>query len=258
MRLAEYLRAIGVEAPAPPTLETLRRLHVAHLRTFLFENLEIQRDGTVRTDLESIEQKFLGGAGGYCFEQNTLFGAVLRELGFKVDTILGRVGPPDRRFLNHLLLRVEIDGTPWLADVGFGAEGILEPLPIADGTRVAQAGITYTLRRDGHHWMLTMQCDDIVWDMYEFGDAPHTAADIALANYYTCTHPDSAFRRKLTIQRATAEERLILRPTVITRYRDGVRTETPIKPSEVRAKARELFGIDLGEAPLVFEKYGGD
>ena len=255
MRLSEYLKTIGLESPLPPTLDTLRRLHVAHLRTFLFENLEIQRHGSVRTDVESIERKFLGGAGGYCFEQNTLFAAVLREIGFRVDTILGRVGPPGNRFLNHLLLRVEIDGRPWLADVGFGAEGILEPIPIVDGARDVQAGISYALRREGHHWMLTMQCGDITWEMYEFGDAPHTPADIALANYYTSTHPESAFRRKLTIQRVTAEERLILRPTVITRYRDGVRTDIPIDRSQVRAKARELFGIDLGDGPLVFESY---
>jgi N-hydroxyarylamine O-acetyltransferase len=90
-------------------------------------------------------------------------------------------------------------------------------------------------------------------DQYEFSEAPFTAGDVEIANYYTSTHPASIFRHTLTIQRATPEERLILRPKVITRYRDGVRTDTPIEASEVRKYARELFGIELGEEKLLFE-----
>jgi N-hydroxyarylamine O-acetyltransferase len=229
----------------------LRRLHVAHLSTFVFENLTIQRGGIVRTDLSSIEEKFLGGAGGYCFEQNTLFGAALRELGFTALPILGRVGSPERRALNHLVLRVEIDEQPWLADVGFGAEGILEPIPISDGTHVRQSGIEYSLRRDGHHWHLYM----LDQHMYEFGDAPHAAGDIEMANWYTSTHPDSIFRKSFTIQKLTPHERVILRPKVMTRYVDGVRTDVPVESAaDVRRLARELFGIDIGDAPLLFER----
>lgn len=254
MRLSDYLSRVGLKPPLPPTLHSLRRLHVAHLGAFVFDNLEIQRGGVVQTDLDSIERKFLGGTtGGYCFEQNTLFGAVLRELGYDVSPILGRVGSPERRALNHLVLRVEIDGQPWLADVGFGAEGLLEPLLIADGSEATQAGLSYTMRREGHHWILSMHCGDMSEQLYEFGDAPHTAGDIEIANYYTSTHPQSVFRRRLTIQRATPEERVILRTTMITRYRNGVRYDTPIEPSQVRAAARELFGIELGDAPLLFE-----
>ena len=254
MRLSDYLARLGIEPPLNPTLDALRRLHIAHLRTFVFENITIQRYGDIRTDLDSVERKFLDGKlGGYCFEQNTLFGGALRELGFNVATILGRVGSPERRALNHLVLRVEIDRTAWLADVGFGGQGLLEPIPIADGTRVVQGGLAYSLRRDDHHWILSMHCGDESEQLYEFGDAPHTPGDIEIANYYTSTNPASVFRRSLTIQRVTPEERIILRPTMITRYRNGERTDTPIDPSQVRAYARELFGIELGEERLLFE-----
>ena len=254
MRIDEYLSRLGMQRPLAPTLETLRRIHVAHLREFPFDNLEIQRHGRIRTDLESIESKFLSGTtGGYCFEQNTLLAAALNELGFNVSQVLGRVGPIGRRALNHLVLRVEIDGQWWLADVGFGGEGPLEPLLITEGPAVVQDGIAYSFRRDGHHWTLSMHCGDSNEELYEFGDAPHTAADIEVANYYTSTHPSSPFRRTLTIQRITPEERVILRTTIVTRYRNGIRTDTPIEPSQVRHYARELFGIDLGDAPLLFE-----
>jgi N-hydroxyarylamine O-acetyltransferase len=255
MPLDDYLGRLGLARPLPPTLETLRRLHVAHLGAFTFDNLEIQRRGEIRVDAESVERKFLGGlAGGYCFEHNTLFGAVLRELGFPVTMHLGRVGPPDRRSLNHMFLLVDLDGEKWIADVGFGAEGPLEPLPLRDGMQAEQASITYTLHRDAHHWQLSMRCGDWSEPMYEFTDAPHTAGDIEIANYYTATHPASVFRHTLTIQRTTPDERIILRTRMVTRYRDGARTDTPIEPAQIRQLARELFGIDVGEASLLFEQ----
>ena len=256
MHLENYLTRVGLTQPLPPTAETLRRLHVAHQAAFMFHNLGIQRRGEVRVDVDSVEQKFLAGhdGGGYCFEQNTLFAAVLRELGFHVTTLLGRVGPPDKRALNHMLLRVEIDGHPWLADVGFGAEGPLEPIALIDGARVTQDGIDYSLRRDAHHWILTMHYGEIDDELYEFTEAPHTTGDVEIANYYTSTYPGSIFRHTMTIQRSTPGERVILRPKMITRYRDGVRTDTPIEPGQLRQYARELFGIELGEEKLLFEE----
>ena len=253
MQLDTYLTRLGMQRPLPVTVETLRQIHVAHLAAFVFTNLEIQQHGNVRVDLDSIERKFLGGSGGYCFEQNTLLAAALRELGFNVETILARVGSPERRALNHLLLRVTIEGKPWLADVGFGGEGPLEPLPLIDGSRVDQNGITYALRRDQYHWTLSIHYGDTSEDMYEFGDAPHTRGDIEIANHYTATHPDSVFRRTLTIQRVTPDERVILRPTMLTRYRSGVREDTPVQPSQLRKLARDIFGIDVGDGKLLFE-----
>jgi N-hydroxyarylamine O-acetyltransferase len=258
MNLDGYLRRIGLTLPLEPTIDTLRGLHVAHLGAFTFHNLLIQRGGEVRVDLPSIERKFLDRVGGgYCFEQNTLLRAVLHELGFSVTTLLGRVGPPDDRRLNHMLLRVDIDGQAWLADVGFGGEGPLEPIPLQEGARRMQAGIEYSLRRDQHHWILAMQCNGTDEDLYEFSELPHTAGDVEMANWFTSTHPGSIFRRTLTLQRASPEERVILRPAVVTRYRGGVRTDTPIEPSQLRTLARELFGIDVGDEPLLFEQRGG-
>ncbi len=249
-----YLARLGVARPEAPTLDALRRLHIAHLAAFPFHNLTIQRRGEVTVDVDSIAERFFDeGGGGYCFEQNTLLGAALRELGFAVTTLLGRVGSPDRP-LNHMLLRVDIDGRAWLADVGFGGQTPLEPLPLEDGARATQKGFDYSLRRGTDHWTLTMHWADDSEDLYEFTGAAHTTGDVEMANWFTSTHPSSIFRKTLTIQRVTPEERLILRPKLIERYRNGVRTETPIEPAQVRSFARELFGIDLGEERLLFEE----
>jgi len=137
MRFDDYLRRVGQAPPAAATFDTLRRLHVAHRETFLFENLSIQTGGTISLTLGDLEHKFLDqGRGGYCFEHNTLFAAALGEAGFESTTLLGRVrrGPPERWARTHMVLRLPIGDEVWLADVGFGGIGLLEPIPLRDGT----------------------------------------------------------------------------------------------------------------------------
>lgn len=254
MDLDRYLARLGFNERPAPTADSLRRLHVAHLAAFPFHNLTIQRNEAVDIHIDAITRRFLtDGGGGYCFEQNTLLGTALRELGFDVTTLLGRVGIAGNKALNHMLLRVDVDGESWLSDVGFGGDGPLDPIPLREDVRVTQDGIDFSLKRDAHHWMLFAHYGDVTEELYEFSGAPHTSGDVEIVNYYTSMHPASIFRRTLTIQRVTPEERLILRPKVVTRYRNGVRSDTPIEPSQVRAFARELFGIDLGEGPLLFE-----
>src|SRR4029077_21242746 len=121
----------------PPTADTLRRLHVANREEFLFDNVAIQPGGTISVALLAIRHPVLDeGSGGYCFEHNTLFAGVLRDLGFAPVTLLGRVrrGPPERWARTHMVLKVPADGEAWLADVGFGGIGLREPIALRDGT----------------------------------------------------------------------------------------------------------------------------
>jgi N-hydroxyarylamine O-acetyltransferase len=269
MRLHDYLRRIGLDAGLRPTAETLRRVHVAHREAFLFENISIQTGGVISVALDAVERKFIDeGRGGYCFEHNTLFGAVLRELGFDPVTLLGRVrrGPPDRWARTHMVLKVPADGEVWLADVGFGGLGLLEPIPLREGTAAEQVGLAYTLRREPGLWVLSMRdpghtnlCqhdhDASLVDLYEFSEDPQTAGDVEVANHFTSTHPDSVFRRTLTIQRSARDGRLILRGETLTRYEGGRAIEAAVARDRVRGVARELFGVELPSTPLISDTY---
>ena len=262
MRFQNYLDRIGIAGtPGKPALsadiDTLRRLHSAHRETFLFENLTIQTGGRISLAIDDLQRKFLDeGRGGYCFEHNTLFAAVLREVGFNPVTQLGRVrrGPPERWCRTHMVLRIPIGDEVWLADVGFGSVGLIEPMALRDGAISAQGGFEYALRRDGHLWVLSMRDRASDVDLYEFSEDPQTPWDVEVANHFTSTHPESVFRRTLTIQRTGREERVVLRNDTITRYRNGETIDEPLDPSRLRAVARELFGITLPESPLVFEQ----
>jgi N-hydroxyarylamine O-acetyltransferase len=277
MRLHDYLGRVGVGDPGraslPANLDTLRRVHVAHRESFLFENLAIQTGGVISVALDDIERKFLDGRhGGYCFEHNTLFGAALRELGFNTTALLGRVrrGPREGWCRTHMVLRVTIDGEPWLADVGFGAIGLLEPIPLREGATAQQVGLSYTVRREDAMWVLSCAGSDFLQkgseplgvqgvattDLYEFSEDPQTAGDVEVANHYTATHPSSIFRRTLTIQRTTRTDRTLLRSGVLTRYRDGDVDEQPIDRARLPAVVREVFGIELPPGPFLFESVG--
>jgi N-hydroxyarylamine O-acetyltransferase len=84
-------------------------------------------------------------------------------------------------------------------------------------------------------------------DLYEFSEDPQTAGDVEVANHFTSTHPDSVFRRTLTIQRSAREGRLVLRGDTLTRYKDGQAIDEPIARDQLRRVALELFGVDLPE-----------
>ena len=249
MRFDDYLRRIDQSAPGGASLEALRRLHLAHRETFLFENLTIQEGGAISLALADLERKFLDEErGGYCFEHNTLFAAALGDAGFAPTTLLGRVrrGPPERWARTHMVLRLEVDGEPWLADVGFGCAGLVEPMPLRDGATVGQGGFVYRLRRDRHLWVLSIRdATGVETDLYEFSDEPQTAMDVEVANHFTSTHPESVFRKTLTVQRTRRDDRTILRNDVLTRMRRGRIVDAPFPFERLREVARQEFGLEL-------------
>jgi len=263
VRLQDYLTRIGVSDPVRADLDTLRRVHLAHREAFLFENVTIQTGGSIRLGLDDLQRKFLDeGAGGYCFEHNTLLAAALRDLGFAPVTLLGRVRrrPPERWCRTHMVLRIPIADSgsripDYLADVGFGGLGLLERVALRERAASRQGGLEYALRRENGMWVLSMTGASGMQDLYAFTDDPQTQWDVEVANHFTSTHPDSVFRRALTIQRTRRDERQILRSDTLTIIRDGQSVDEPVEPSRLRAIARERFGVALPDRPLVCEQY---
>lgn len=131
--LALYLRRLGFGAPPAPTLETLRQLQLRHTGVFPFENLTTLSGEPVLIDLPSVEKKVLHeGRGGYCYELNNLYLALLQSLGFEARGISGRVvmGQPEGAWTarTHRLSLVTLDGVRYISDVGFG--GMVPTAPL--------------------------------------------------------------------------------------------------------------------------------
>ncbi|KAL6159242.1 hypothetical protein ACJQWK_04155 [Exserohilum turcicum] len=145
-QVARYLDRLGLpEAErrysvagldAHDALDYLARLQTLHLAAVLFENLSLHYSahGTVSVHPHQLSNKIIGdgnGRGGYCMENNSLFGTLLASLGFAVYSGGGRVHEPAgwTGWL-HLLNFVTIGDTKYHVDVGFGGDGPIVPMPL--------------------------------------------------------------------------------------------------------------------------------
>jgi N-hydroxyarylamine O-acetyltransferase len=245
--LDAYLRRIGYSGSAQPVRATLEALHLAHAGRIPFENLDILLQRPIRLDLASLQDKLVrGGRGGYCFEQNLLFASVLERLGFSVTRLAARVHYRNRRKLprTHILLRVEAEGTTWLADVGFGLEGLLLPVPFVAGREARQFTWTYRVIESEGEWTLQSLRNESWTDLYSFTLDPCLAVDFEPANHYTATHPDSRFVRTLTVQLPTPEVRYMLRNRELVLDRSATVTRRVLKDDEeLLAVLDETFGL---------------
>lgn len=247
--LDAYLQRIGYDGPRKPTRETLAELHLAHATRIPFENLDSHRGRPVPIDLESIQAKLVKSRrGGYCFEQNTLFSAVLERLGFRLTALAARVRLGASRVLakTHMLIMVDLDGGPWLADVGFGTGGLLMPIPITPERVSQQHGRSYRLLLEANTWVLQSLIRGAWQDLYAFTLEPHYPIDFEMANHYVSTHPASRFVQTLVVQRQTIDTCHWLRNREHSVVRgDDVQVRTLQSDDELLRVLDETFDIAL-------------
>jgi N-hydroxyarylamine O-acetyltransferase len=193
--LDAYLARIDCERPVAPDLTSLRRLHAAHVRAIPFEGIDPLVGAPVSLDAASVWRKLVESRrGGYCFEQNALFKTALEAIGFKTTGLGARVrwmSPPDSPLgpREHMLIKVDLPEGPFLADLGFGACLIDEPLPLATGREHrTEMGAFRLDAYNGNYWLNAKQPGG--WRvMYAFDLEPQIAADYELGNWYTATNP---------------------------------------------------------------------
>ncbi|NEA52296.1 arylamine N-acetyltransferase [Streptomyces sp. SID10815] len=260
-----YLRRIGAGRPASPTGAALRELHVRHLRTVPFENLSIHLGEEIVLAEKRLLDKVVGARrGGFCYELNGAFGALLAALGFEVTVLAARVHGEEAGRLgipyDHMALRVRTaDGGDWLADVGFGAHS---HFPLAFGERGEQGdpGGTFTLvevageggARDGCGVDLDVLRDGAA--CYRLETRPRVLADFTAGAWWHRTSPDSHFTRSLVCSRLTGDGgRITLSGrTLTTTGADGAReVREAASDDEVLSLYRERFGIRLDAVPTV-------
>lgn len=245
--LGAYLARIGHPEPRRADLATLSSLHRAHALAIPFENLDIQMGRPIRLDLESLQRKLVAGArGGYCFEQNTLFLAVLRAAGFETIACEARVRPPGARAhvlpRTHMVLVVSLGERRWLCDVGFGGDGPVEPVPL-DGEEVEQLGDLVRVCDEGSLKVLQFRGGAGHTDQYAFLPDERYPVDFEVASWYTSTHPESRFVVSLTAQRVRADGRHVLRGlTYTTRLGEAAATRE-VPRAELDPLLRDTFGI---------------
>ncbi|MEW5561112.1 N-hydroxyarylamine O-acetyltransferase [Enterobacter asburiae] len=203
--LTAYFNRLNWSDAVAVDIETLRALHLRHNCTIPFENLDVLLPREIQLDDQSLEDKLIGARrGGYCFEQNGLFERVLREIGFNVRSVLGRVilaNPPQLPPRTHRLLVVELAGERWIADVGFGGQTLTAPIRLqADKEQTTPHGV-YRLLNEGNDWTLQFRHHDRWQSMYIFDLVQQYFSDYVAGNFWSAHWPQSHFRHHLLMCR---------------------------------------------------------
>lgn len=265
-----YLRRLGVGRPARPTTDALRELQLRHLRTVPFENLSVHLGEEIVLEEKRLVDKVVGAhRGGFCYELNGAFGALLGALGFDVTLLAARVYGEEGRLgipYDHLALRVRtMDGGDWLADVGFGAHS---HRPLAIGVREEQddpAGVFRVVAAEpdaagvrGGGLAAAEAVDlDVVMDgkpQYRLEARPRVLRDFVAGAWWHTTSPGSHFTKSLVCSRVTEDGgRVTLSGRGLTvTAADGAREVRELATDEeVLAVYRDRFGIALERVPEV-------
>ncbi|MFG3404789.1 arylamine N-acetyltransferase [Streptomyces sp. NPDC048142] len=250
-----YLTRIGADRPVRADIEALRDLQHRHLLSVPFENLSVHLGEDIVLEERALMDKVTGGRGGFCYELNGAFAALLRSVGFRVTLLQARVYGDGGRLgipYDHMALRVETeDGTgPWLADVGFG-DNALWPLALDDRTEQQDPRGVFRFREAPQGDLDLLRGGS---RQFRLDPRPRTLPEFRGGVWYHRTSPDSHFTRSLVCSRYTETGRVTLsgRALVTTVGGDRHRTELATD-EEVLAAYRDHFGVRLSRVPEVRE-----
>ncbi len=251
MNTNAYLERINYHGSLAPTAETLRALQLAHLLAVPFENLSIHAKQPIILNDDALFTKIVEKRrGGFCYEANGLFAALLRALGFEVAMLAAEVANADGEFgpaFDHMTLMVTL-AERWLVDVGFG-DSFLEPLLLDEPGDQIQGNRAYRILSDGTQRTLMQRDEDGQWKaQHRFTLTSHNYDDYAEMCLYHQTSPQSHFTRSRICSRATEEGRISLSEMrFITTSRSSgnqVREERTLKSEEEYSEIlRDQFGI---------------
>lgn len=245
-----YLARIGAADPERADDDTLRDLHLRHLRTVPFENLSIHLGEDIVLRDEALVAKLVDRRrGGFCYELNGAFAALLTELGYDVRLLAARVllgggGSSDGIPYDHLVLRVG----PWLVDVGFGDHSYY-PLRFDEPGDQVDPGGTFRVTETDEG---DIQVSKDGTPEYLLETRPRRLADFAIGAWWHSTSPKSHFTRSLVCSMLTDTGRVTLSGRKLVHTVDGQRAESVLEnDADVLAAYRTHFGIELDRVPEV-------
>jgi N-hydroxyarylamine O-acetyltransferase len=248
--LPRWLARLRLAEPLPPRADTLERITRAHLAEIPFENLTVLNRKVPEIDLGSLTRKLIDQhRGGYCFELNTSLWFGLKALGFDARLRMARVmlnrDVPGPR--THCVVIITLDGTDWLADVGFGGPGPSAPLRLQTEAPVILDDVRFRFEhRENLGTVLSRQSREAGWsDIYAFTDELTAKSDLDAGNWLAATMPGSLFQRSLVVACQADGKRHTIEGTTFCSFKGQELAQETDLPDLVAVLAclQDVFGI---------------
>ena len=249
--MKDYLRRINFTGEPKADYATLSEVQYRHFLSVPYENLDILNNIPLSLEIADLYEKIIiRKRGGYCFELNALFNWLLCEMGFKTTNyfarfLLDETEIPMRR---HRIMRVEIDGVSYIADVGVGCVTPEKPLKLIENEETEIRGVTYIFKKDPFlGWVLNFKKDKDWRQLYSFTEEEQIEADFIQPNFYCQYHGDSIFNKEKMIAIRTEAGKYTLDGNIF-KIHDTAGNITEIKEyaeHEIPDILKKYFGIDL-------------
>jgi N-hydroxyarylamine O-acetyltransferase len=231
-------------------LETLRGLHKRHLLAVPFENLDIRLGRPIVLSEDAFYEKIVKHhRGGFCYELNGSFAALLTRLGFKVTMLSARVASKSGGFspeFDHMTLLIALKGR-WLVDVGFG-DSFTEPKRLDYSGPQSDNGRVYRItRRSGGRLLSRWSAERRLWEpRYMFSLRPRKLEDFVRRSRYQETSANSHFKKGGLCTLLTRSGRVTLTDTKLIVTNGLRRIERGVRGrGEFDRLLRKWFGMDL-------------
>lgn len=253
MNVEQYLQRLNYQGEIPPSLQNLCDLHRTHAYTIPFENYDVHLKIPIIIEEERLFEKLIvQQRGGYCYELNTLFSLLLKELNYSFKYLVARslYGKDYLPPRTHMLLLMEIDSQQYLADLGFGGVGLLEPLKLEVGKEVKQYYDTFRLLEDKKLGFILEVKDEEAdggWiSLYSFDLHEQLLVDYELPNYFNSTSPKSIFTKQIVCAMPSSEGRVRLVNESLKIRTQSLRQDHQISSSgEYLSLLQKHFGVVL-------------
>lgn len=201
-------------------LEYLALLQKLQLAAVPFENITLHYSAhhSISIHPEELFKKIIdddNGRGGYCMENNRLFGTLLNSLGFTLYSGGCKVWAADAwTGWSHMVNFVTIGDTKYHVDVGFGADGPVVPMPLdRSGTvqkhiqpasaRLQWRNIAGNTDPNQRLWVYEYRRnDESDWETkYSYSELEFQPQDYAVMSYYTSTSKHTFFTQIVVVDK---------------------------------------------------------
>lgn len=253
--IRQYLERIGLTEKViegPKDLELLKTLQYAHVTHIPYENIDIMRSVRLDLSLDGLFDKIVTRKrGGYCFELNSLFNALLVSIGYTTVNCFARYlrGATEIPMRRHRIIIASSDDMKGraFADVGIGERAPKEALCLEENTLQTAYGEEYRFgKEDFYGWVL--------WDRHRgewekfisFTEEPQIEEDYWGTSYFCEAAPESYFKTEMMLSLKTATGRITVAGDKFRIFDGDNVTETAINnENEFNAILKKYYDIIL-------------